>query len=131
MGIRHPAPGETRAPKFRKLRIIWAGLRHAVANDFSVAYKLVLSAALLGVFFWLRQWLDLLLIVVVTGLVLVAEILNTAIEGICDFIEPGRDDRIKAIKDVAAAGVGMSIATWMVVVVAELWRLLASLPLER
>ncbi len=131
MGIRHTSPEEARAPAFRKLRIIWAGLRHAVLNDFSVAYKLVLSAALLGIFFWLRQWLDLLLIVVATGLVLVAEILNTAIEGICDFIEPGRDDRIKVIKDVAAAGVGMSIATWMIVVIAELWRLFASLPFER
>ncbi|MFR0978770.1 MAG: diacylglycerol kinase [Holdemania filiformis] len=33
------------------------------------------------------------------------EILNTAIERLCDFVQPKQDDRIKTIKDLAAGAV--------------------------
>jgi diacylglycerol kinase (ATP) len=107
----------------RKIRVVLSGLRYVILHDFSVTYKLVLSAILLVPCFWLRQWLDFLLILTVTGVVLVAEILNTAIERLCDFVEPTRNERIKIIKDVAAAGVGIGIFAWSVVVLAEFWRL--------
>ena len=45
------------------------------------------------------------------GFVFVAEILNTAIENIADFISPGKNDKIKKIKDLAAAGVLISALT--------------------
>ena len=105
----------------RKIRVVLAGLRYVVLHDFSVTYKVVLSAALLVLCFMLRQWLDFLLILTVTGLVLVAEILNTAIERLCDFVEPRHNAHIKVIKDVAAAGVGIAIFAWTVVVVTEFW----------
>lgn len=53
----------------RKLRTVFSGLRYAVVYDFSVAYKLVLSALVLAAAFALRAWVDLLLILVVTALV--------------------------------------------------------------
>ena len=71
----------------RKIRTVFAGLRYAVLYDFSVAYKLVLSVAVLAATFMLREWLDFLLILVVTGLVLIAEIFNSAVEALCDFVE--------------------------------------------
>ena len=43
--------------------------------------------------------------VLAIGLVLVAEGLNTAIEKLCDFVHPGRDDRIGRIKDISAGAV--------------------------
>lgn len=39
--------GEPGYHPIRKLRVIWSGLRSAALYDFSVAYKLVLSAVLL------------------------------------------------------------------------------------
>ena len=90
--------------------------------DFSVTYKLVLSTLVLVAAFALRAWVDLLLIMVVTAFVLVAEMLNSAIEALCDFVEARRDERIKIIKDIAAAAVGISIFVWIVVLVVEVSR---------
>jgi diacylglycerol kinase len=103
----------------RKIRTVLSGLRFAVAYDFSVAYKLVLSALVLAAAFALRAWVDLLLILVVTALVLVAEILNSAIEALCDFVETRHNEKIKVIKDIAAAAVGISIFVWFVVLIVE------------
>ena len=103
----------------RKLRTVFSGLRYAVVYDFSVAYKLVLSALVLAAAFALRAWVDLLLILAVTALVLVAEILNSAIEALCDFVETRHNERIKVIKDIAAAAVGISIVVWLVVLTIE------------
>jgi diacylglycerol kinase (ATP) len=117
--------GEPGYDPLRKLRAVGHGLRYAVLHDFSVAYKLVLSVVVLGVAFALRQWVDVLLILLATGLVLTAEILNTAIEALCDFVEARHNDKIKIIKDVAAAGVGISILVWALILAAEaasMWR---------
>ncbi len=103
----------------RKLRTVISGLRYAVVYDFSVAYKLVLSALVLAAAFVLRAWVDLLLILVVTALVLVAEILNSAIEALCDFVETRHNEKIKLIKDIAAAAVGISLFAWLVVMTIE------------
>lgn len=45
-----------------------------------------------------------------------AELFNTAIEDLCDFIEPQHHASIGAIKDVAAAAAGVAIAVWIAVV---------------
>jgi diacylglycerol kinase len=114
--------GEPGYHPLRKLRTVFSGLRYAVIYDFSVAYKLVLSALVLGGAFALRVWVDLLLILVVTALVLVAEILNSAIEALCDFVETRHDEKIKVIKDIAAAAVGLSIFVWCVTLTVEISR---------
>lgn len=116
--------GEPGYHPLRKLRTVFSGLRYAVVYDFSVAYKLVLSALVVAAAFALRAWVDLLLILVVTALVLVAEILNSAIEALCDFVETRHNERIKVIKDIAAAAVGISILVWFVVLIVEASRFL-------
>ena len=107
----------------RKIRTVFAGLRYAVLYDFSVAYKLVLSVAVLVATFMLREWLDFLLILVVTGLVLIAEIFNSAVEALCDFVEVRHNEKIGIIKDMAAAAVGISIFLWAVVLTVEISQL--------
>lgn len=56
------------------------------------------------VYFHLNQT-DTALILTACFIVLSAEILNTAIEKICDIIQPEYDERIKFIKDVSAGAV--------------------------
>ena len=48
---------------------------------------------------------DAALILLVCFLVLIAETINTAIEKICDFVEPHFNEKIGLIKDLAAASV--------------------------
>ena len=48
---------------------------------------------------------DVVLIFIVCFLILIAEIINTAIEKICDFVEPNFNKKIGLIKDIAAGAV--------------------------
>jgi len=110
----------------RKVKVVFAGLSFAVRHDFSVAYKVVVSLVLVVGSAALQRWVDFVVIVLATGVVLTAELFNSAVEGVCDFMETGFDERIGAIKDVAAAAVGVSILVWLVVIVYEGAQLLGS-----
>lgn len=121
MPITHPRPY---AP-LRKCSVALHGLRLAM-RDTAVAYKLLVSVVLLAVAFVQRSWVDFGLLLVATALVLAAELLNTAIEELCDYVQPDRAPQIGATKDIAAAAVGLCIIAWMGVMVLEAWRLLFS-----
>lgn len=54
-------------------------------------------------------------VVFAIGLVFSFEIINTSVENVANFICPERDDRIKRIKDLAAAAVLVSAITAAVV----------------
>jgi diacylglycerol kinase (ATP) len=110
-----------------KLQTVYSGLRYAVLFDFSVTYKLFLSIVLLTAAFFLREWVDVILVMLVTGLVLVAEIFNSAIEALCDFVEESHNEKIKIIKDISAAAVGVSIAMWFVVLAVEVYQMAQAL----
>lgn len=107
----------------RKIKVCLSGLRYAVVYDFSVAYKCVLSVPVLAACFYYRQWLDFLSVFAATGLMLIAEMFNTTIEALCDFVESGHNDKIRIIKDISAAATGIAILIWIAVIGAELNRL--------
>lgn len=104
----------------RKIKTVLSGLHYAVLYDFSVTYKLVLSILVLAATLVLHKWVDLLLLLLATGLVLITEIVNSAIEALCDFVEEAPNEKIKTIKDIAAAAVGISIVVWVVVLAMEI-----------
>lgn len=110
----------------RKIQTVFSGLRYAVLYDWSVTYKLIASVVVLAVAFGARAWVDFLLILVVTAFVLVAEIFNSAIEALCDFVETRHNEKIRVIKDIAAAAVGISIVAWLVVLGVEAGRFIAA-----
>ena len=60
------------------------------------------------------SFFEIIALVIVTGFVWVAEIFNTAIERVMDFISMEKNCNIKFIKDLAACGVLLSAATAMV-----------------
>jgi diacylglycerol kinase (ATP) len=124
--------GESGYRPLRKVAVIVAGLRYAALHDFSVMYKVMLSVAMLGFALWLREWVDAALILLATGMVVAAELFNTAIEALCDFVETRHNEKIGIIKDIAAAATGMVILAWWVVLlveIARIWpRLLAAWP---
>ncbi len=107
----------------RKIKVCLSGLRYAIRYDFSVTYKLVLSSIILLLSFFFRQWIDFLLIMAATGQVLIAEMFNSSIEALCDFIETHENEKIKVIKDIAAAAAGISILIWVIIFCVEVTRL--------
>jgi len=115
-----------RTPRYhpiRKLKVILSGLHIAVITDFSVAYKVILSVPILGGAFFFRQWIDVSLILLAMGLMLISELFNSAIEVLCDFVEPQQNDRIRIIKDISAAAAGLSILVWAAILIIESIRL--------
>ena len=119
--------GEPGYHPLRKLRTIASGLRYAVIYDFSVAWKLAFSLAVLAAALFARDWIDSVLIIVVTALVLVAEIMNSAIEALCDFVEARHNEKIGIIKDIAAAAVGIAMFAWLLVLGFEVEEMLRGL----
>jgi diacylglycerol kinase (ATP) len=57
------------------------------------------------------EWLAIILSI---GLVFVAEIINTAVENIGDYISPAYNEKIRVIKDLAAAAVLISAITALI-----------------
>lgn len=115
--------GQQSLNPMRKLRVVFSGLRYAILNESSVAIEIIVSALVLTGCFYYRQWLDFSIVLVASGLMLVAEMVNTAIEGLCDFVEPGHNEKIGIIKDVAAAAVGISVLVWSITLLIEVLRL--------
>lgn len=112
--------GEHGYHPLKKFNIIVSGLRYAVIYDFSVLYKIVLSGLILIPVLMFKEWLDASLIILSTGVMLSAEVFNTAIEAICDFMETRYDEKIGIIKDIAAAAAGITIFTWILVLCIEI-----------
>lgn len=54
-------------------------------------------------------------VIVAIGLVFALELMNSAIERIADFIAPEKNEKIKKIKDLSAAGVLISAITALIV----------------
>jgi diacylglycerol kinase len=82
----------------RKFRIILSGLKFGVIFEISVAYKLILSVIILCFSLFFHDWVDVMVILVATAQVLTAELFNTAIEAVCDFVEPAKNQKIMIIK---------------------------------
>ena len=107
----------------RKITIILSGLKFGVIFEISVAYKLILSAIILCFSLFFHDWVDVMVILVATAQVLTAELFNTAIEAICDFVETANNQKIMIIKDISAAATGISILAWAIVIIYEYYKL--------
>lgn len=102
-----------------KVRVAVNGLRDAASMDPSVAYKIVVAGFVVIGCVLYRQWIDILLVISTTAMMLAAELFNSAIEALCDVVQPAQDERIRVVKDVAAAATAVVIVAWVVVVTAE------------
>ncbi|MDV7213616.1 diacylglycerol kinase [Azotobacter beijerinckii] len=95
----------------KRLGFALHGLRLAVARERSLRTHLLAAAALLAVLLATRPaplWWAILALA--AGLVLVAELFNSALETLLDHLHPGRHPAIGAAKDIAAGAVLMACA---------------------
>ena len=88
-------------------------------------FQLEFAAFLVNVFliFYLKlSSTDTILILMVSLGVLTTEILNTAIEKICDFIHPDFDHKIGFIKDISAGAVVLMAILSVIVGIMVYWK---------
>lgn len=97
----------------------WAGICRSVKSERNLRFHLTAAvlAHLLGLMADLEQG-ELALISLCCGLVIGLELVNTAIEALCDKVSPEQDPYIKIAKD-AAAGAVLAAASFAVAV--ALW----------
>ena len=88
-----------------KIYVAFVGLVSSLKDrSIQIQYVLAILACIVA---WMigcnyYEWLAVLLCI---GLVIVAEILNTCIEKLCDLYSTEKNEKIKYIKDLAAGGV--------------------------
>lgn len=102
--------------RIKSLTYAFKGLITLITTEHSIMVQLILSAVMCGAGFYFKissvEWMFQILAI---GLVLTAESLNTAIEAICDFMQPNFDKKIGFIKDIAAGAVTFAALTAIVI----------------
>ncbi|NDV70351.1 diacylglycerol kinase family protein [Dysgonomonas sp. 25] len=92
--------------RLQSFKYAFNGLKILLGAEHNARIHLVVAviACLMGWFLDISamEWLVILILI---GLVIAMEIVNSCIEYICNFISPAIDDRIKIIKDLASAAV--------------------------
>lgn len=124
------APTTTSVPKpthgLARLRLAWLnsmrGLRLAYEGERAFRQEAVLAAVLVPLAFWVgRNWVEVVLLAGCVWLVMIVELLNSAIEAAIDRIGPERHVLSGRAKDVASAAVWMSLTLCAAVWGAAIW----------
>lgn len=104
----------------------WHGLRQAARSERAVQLELWLLAIGVPLALLLARslWVGVALVASL-ALMLAAELLNTAIEALCDHLTPVRHPKIGLVKDLASAGAfvtqGIAALVWLAAVVDRIW----------
>ncbi len=94
------------------------GFKILLRDEHNARIHLFLTVLLVfGGFYFRVTHMEWIAIVICIGIVFSAEIFNTAIEHISNFIQPEKDIRIKVIKDLAAAAVVITALSALIVAI--------------
>lgn len=94
---------------YKSLRFAFKGLIWMIKNERNFQLEMLGFGLNIFLIFLLKlNRLDSIFILILCGFVLVSEILNTAIEKFCDFVEPNFNLKIGIIKDISAGAVLLS-----------------------
>ncbi|KGN82362.1 diacylglycerol kinase [Porphyromonadaceae bacterium COT-184 OH4590] len=96
---------------FKGMWLLITGEPSAIVQTF-----IFLAFVALGIYFGISttEWI---VQTVCCGMILTAEALNTAVEKICDYIQPNYDKRIGFIKDISAGAVGFAACSGGIAVI--------------
>ena len=92
------------------------GLKILFKEEYNARIHLLaaITVVIAGYFFEIST-IEWIAIVFAIGFVLTMEAINSAIEGLSDFVSPEKHEMIKKIKDLSAAGVLISALTALVI----------------
>ena len=100
---------------FKSFQYSFHGLKiHSQQHNFMGMLISALFVILLG-FILNISYFEWLILVLIMGLVLSLEALNTSLEKTLDYLEPRFSDKIKMLKDLMAGGVAIVIFTSIII----------------
>ncbi|SFH91076.1 diacylglycerol kinase family protein [Halpernia frigidisoli] len=107
---------------YKSLGFAFKGLIWMFKNERNFQLEVIaLFVNIILIFALKLNHLDSILILLICGFVLVSEILNTAIEKLCDFVEPKFHTKIGIIKDIAAGAVLLATIFAVIVGISIYW----------
>ena len=83
----------------------WAmnGVRTTWREEVNFRIEIIVAIIVIALAFYLNfSVLELMIVISCIGAVLGAEMLNTAVEDLCDLVEPGHNDMVGKVKDIMA-----------------------------
>ncbi len=94
------------AARLRSFGFALEGLAYAIKHEGNARVHLLATALVLALGFGFGvSRLEWAALAAAIGMVWAAELLNTALEILCDFVSPDKAEAIKRVKDVAAGAV--------------------------
>lgn len=95
--------------RFRSFRFAFRGILDVLKyeHNFRIHITILLLVIAAGISLKISEY-EWLIIIIVSALVLISECLNSSIEHLADAIKPDEDERIRKVKDIAAAAVLIS-----------------------
>ncbi|MFB6342040.1 diacylglycerol kinase family protein [Saccharicrinis sp. FJH62] len=93
----------------QSFRYAFSGIFYLFKNERNAITEFIIFilVIILGIYFGVNRF-EWLIILLFASLVFGLEAVNTAVEGLSDFVSPDHDKRIKRIKDVTAGAVLMA-----------------------
>jgi diacylglycerol kinase len=116
--------------RLKSFKNAFAGLRSLIKYEHNARVHLLILFLVIVAGIALKiSLIDWIVVVFASGLVFVSECFNTAIEYLSDIVSHEYNERIKTVKDFAAAGVlisaVISIIIGIIVFLPKIWMLLA------
>ena len=102
--------------RLKSFRFAFSGIKNLIKNEHNarIHFGALIFVIGFGVLFKI-ELIEWIAITIVSGLVLLAELLNTAVERLADFVESDWNDKIGIIKDYCAGAVLISSLTSVIV----------------
>lgn len=92
--------------RIKSFSYAFAGLKVLFKYEHNSRIHAVAAICVIAAGFLFRiSYVEWIAVLIVIGMVFAAEIFNSSLERIADFIQPERDDRIRDIKDLGSAAV--------------------------
>jgi diacylglycerol kinase len=102
--------------RIRSFGFAFQGLKTLLREEPNARIHIVAAICVIILGFLLKisagEWIAVIFAI---GFVITTEIINSAIENIADFISPEKNDKIKKVKDLAAAAVLISAITALII----------------
>ena len=104
----------------------WQGLQSAVSSESAFRQELAAAVVLVPIAFWLgRTWVEVALLAGSVLLVMIVELLNSAVEAVVDRVSYERHELSKRAKDFGSAAVALALLLCGGIWIAALWSRIA------
>ena len=92
--------------RLRSFRFAIIGIKNLIINEHNARIHLTALLVVIGLgLFFKLELMEWVAITIVSGIVILTELINTAIENLADIVEPNWNEKISKIKDYSAGAV--------------------------